>query len=90
MNKRTGLDFMKAKRKFPRYVRNINATGTEKIPLAVIVRAKNPRILDRHGIPEGIHYFHQKNAWIDANIFTNWMQDIFIPTVRKTTSKKMS
>ena len=61
-----------------------NVTGTIKLPLQVIGKAKNPRCfrgLRMDLLP--VEYCGQKNAWMSFDIFYGWFHQSFIPTVRK-------
>ena len=61
-----------------------NATGTIKLPLQVIGKAKRPRCfrgLWMELLP--VEYCGQKRAWISSEIFHAWFHNSFIPTVRK-------
>ena len=47
-----------------------NATGTHKLPLMFIGKAENPRCfknVNKKALP--VHYYSQKNAWINTDIF---------------------
>ena len=60
-----------------------NASGTIKLPLHVIGKAKKPRCfkgVNMKLLP--VHYSGQKNAWMDCNLFREWFHDHFIPCVR--------
>ena len=61
-----------------------NASGTIKLPLLMIGKSKNPRCfkhINRDNLP--VHYCNQAIAWVDAEIFTEWFQEKFVPTVQK-------
>lgn len=81
-----GTKEMKAKARVSLYVCT-NATGTLKVPMAVIGTAKNPRCF-RKG-PARMAYLSQKNAWSDAVTFKQWFYTVFLPFVRKKTSEKV-
>ena len=64
-----------------------NATGTIKLPLQVIGKAKRPRCfrgLRMELLP--VEYCGQKSAWMNSEIFHAWFHNSFIPTVRKELS----
>ena len=64
-----------------------NASGTIKLPLQVIGKAKRPRCfkgINMDLLP--VKYSSQKNAWMDASIFHKWFHDTFIPFVRERLS----
>lgn len=61
-----------------------NASGSIKLPLLFIGKAKNPRCF--HGIDKStlpVVYRSQKNAWINTVIFNDWFQNCFVPDVKK-------
>ncbi len=61
-----------------------NASGTIKLPLLMIGKSKNPRCfkhINRDNLP--LHYSNQANAWVNAETFTEWFQEKFVPTVQK-------
>ncbi len=64
-----------------------NATGTHKIPLAMIGKAANPRCFRSCQSP--LPYNSQKNAWNDHVITKWWFHDVFLPAIRKRTSRKV-
>ena len=52
----------------------------EKVPLALVGKAKNPRCfdhLDKDELP--MAYKNQNNAWFDQNITIWWINDVFKP-----------
>jgi len=59
-----------------------NATGTEKIPIVMIGKAKEPACIAGNSWP--IPYLQKKNDWIDVPIFNKWFND-----VRKSTCHKV-
>lgn len=63
-----------------------NASGTNKLPLMVIGKSKNPHAFKncRDSLP--VHYAASKNAWMTAELFVPWFQDHFVPAVRKFSS----
>ena len=64
-----------------------NATGTIKLPLQVIGKAKRPRCfrgLRMDLLP--VEYCGQKYAWMSFEIFHAWFHNSFIPMVRKELS----
>lgn len=60
-----------------------NASGTAKVPLAIIGTAKNPRCFRRRKCP--LPYFAQSNAWSDGPTFKKWWQEVFLPFIRRWT-----
>ena len=64
-----------------------NATGTIKLPLQVIGKAKHPRCfrgLRMDLLP--VEYCGQKSVWMSSEIFHAWFHNSFIPTVCKELS----
>ena len=60
-----------------------NASGTIKLPVHVIGKAKKPRCfkgVDVKLLP--VHYSGQKNAWMDTGLFLEWFHYHFVPYVR--------
>ena len=64
-----------------------NATGTERLPIAMIGKAKELACISGNSWP--IPYFQQKNAWIDVPTFNKWFNEVFEPHVRKRTGHKV-
>ena len=62
----------------------VNMTGTEKLTPLVIGKAKKPRCFPKlrrhqkfHDPNEiGCEWRHQKNAWMDSSIFTEWLSKL--------------
>ena len=60
-----------------------NASGTIKLPLQLIGKAKRPRCFQRVNMDLlPVQYFAQKIAWMNTDIFLEWFQDSFVPYVR--------
>jgi hypothetical protein len=50
-----------------------NLDGSDKYKLTVIGKFKNPRCFkDVHDLP--VHYMAQKNAWMDSDIYREWVR----------------
>lgn len=82
-----GKKTMKAKDRVSLYIAT-NMTGTQKVPLGIIGTAKHPRCFKgRKKLP--LTYFAQKNAWSDRETYKKWFFSLFLPHVRKTTTKKV-
>ena len=61
-----------------------NASGTIKLPLQLIGKAKRPRCFQRVNMDLlPVQYSAQKSAWMNTDIFLEWFQDSFVPYVRK-------
>ena len=61
-----------------------NATGSHKLPLAVIGKYANPRCfknVNKDALP--VAYFAQKNGWMNAEIFSTWFHHHFTPAVTR-------
>ena len=61
-----------------------NASGTIKLPLHLIGKAKRPRCfrnMDMKLLP--VKYTNQKNAWMTTDQFIEWFHNDFVPYVRK-------
>lgn len=65
-----------------------NAAGTNKLPLMVIGKSKNPRAfknINVNSLP--VFYRHQKKAWMTSALFKEWFHVQFIPSVKKFSEK---
>ncbi|PXF48393.1 Jerky protein-like [Gracilariopsis chorda] len=82
-----GTKDMKAKARVSVYVCT-DSTGIHKVQLAIIGAAKNPRCF-RKG-ETTVNYFSQKNAWSDSVTYRRWFLEVFMPYVRRYTSKKVA
>ena len=61
-----------------------NVTGTVKLPLLFIGKAKNPRCfkgIDKNMLP--VIYRNQANAWVTTGIFQDWFDKNFVPFVEQ-------
>ena len=82
-----GIKAIKGKNRVTAFVCT-NATGTHKLPMAIIGTAKQPRCFKIRA--PAVPYFQQKNAWADTVTFRAWFYRVFIPFIRKTTSRKVA
>lgn len=64
-----------------------NAIGTERVPITMIGKAKEPACISGNSWP--IPYMQQKNAWIDVPTFNKWFDEVFELFVRKRTGHKV-
>ena len=64
-----------------------NVTGTEKVPITMIGKAKEPTCIVGKSWP--LPYVAQRNAWIDIPSFNKWFDEVFIPFVRSRTNRKV-
>ena len=63
-----------------------NESGTCKLPLAMIGKAKEPRCFNRQEPP--MKYFSQKKAWSDTKVMKEWWK-FFLSHVRRFTKEKV-
>ncbi|XP_050526828.1 jerky protein homolog-like [Daktulosphaira vitifoliae] len=66
-----------------------NATGTHKIKLTVIGKAKKPRSFkgtEMKYFP--CDYYHHPKAWMNQVIFSEWYFNVFVPSVKKFQDEK--
>lgn len=67
-----------------------NATGTLKVPVAMIGKAKEPFCFrPPRGRASPLPYFSQTSAWMDANICQRWFDTVFVPAVKAFTSRRV-
>lgn len=79
-----GTKDMKAKDLLSAYMCT-NATGSGKVPTAIIGKSKNPRCFRRKKPP--VKYFQQANAWSDGVTFQKWWKQVFLPYARRHTHR---
>lgn len=59
-----------------------NATGEDKLKLAVVGKSKSPRALkDIKNLP--VDYYNHRSAWMTRDIFEMWFKDKYVPHVKK-------
>lgn len=58
-----------------------NASGTHKMTMLVIGKAKNPRAFKNVKLP--VDYMNQSKAWMNKSIFTEWFNELFKPSVKR-------
>ncbi|KAL4126732.1 hypothetical protein QTP88_010941 [Uroleucon formosanum] len=66
-----------------------NATGSHKIKLTVIEKAKKPRSFkgtEMKYLP--CDYYHHPKAWMNQVIFSEWFFNVFVPSVQKFQNEK--
>ena len=64
-----------------------NATGTKKVPIAMIGKAKEPAcIVGKSWI---LPYVAQRNSSIDIPSFNKWFDEVFVPFVCSRTNRKL-
>lgn len=62
-----------------------NASGTDKVEMVIIGKAKNPRCFEKNKCC--LKYFQQANAWADTATFRKWWLEVFLPHIRRTTHR---
>jgi len=60
-----------------------NATGTHKLPVAMIGQAENPMCFRGEGNACPLPYFNQKRAWMDKHVSERWWNTVFLPAVHQ-------
>ena len=79
-----GTKAMKAKDRVT-LVLACNATGTHKIPVAKIGKAKQP--LRFKPPPQACPLpYSQPSAWMDGDVFKSWFETVFLPAGRARTT----
>ena len=66
-----------------------NASGTHRLPLAVINKSAKPRCfkhMDMNVLP--VHYLSQKKSWMDCKLFGEWFHQRFVPSVKRFCKEK--
>ncbi|XP_022823355.1 jerky protein homolog-like [Spodoptera litura] len=63
-----------------------NASGTHKLKLLFIGKAKNPRAFKNVNLP--LVYKNQNKAWVTKELFVDWFHNDFVPAVRKFLKSK--
>jgi len=67
-----------------------NATGTHKIPVAIIDKAKQPLCFKTFRWPCPLPYFSQTNAWMDGDLFRSWYETAFLFAVLARTTQPVA
>jgi hypothetical protein len=62
-----------------------NASGTHKIPYALIRKPKEPACIKDRQWP--IPYFNQAKAWMDVETYWKWFNEVFYLEVKKQTRR---
>ena len=63
----------------------VNATGSHKIPVAIIGKAAVPLCFKSPRAPCPLPYFSQPSAWMDGDVYEKWFNTVFVPAVRERT-----
>lgn len=77
-----GIKALKAKDRVT-HVLACNATGTHKIQVTLIGKAKEPVCFKRPRQPVPLQYFSQENAWTDGGVYKSWFETFLLPDVRR-------
>ena len=56
-----------------------NVSGTEKMEMAIIGKAKSSRCFRRRARP--LRHFSKANAWSDSATFRKWWLGVFLPCI---------
>ena len=66
-----------------------NVSGDMLSPLVFIHKSANPRCFSGSNMSSlPIHYYSQKNAWVDQSIFSDWFFKHFVPEVKRYLKSK--
>lgn len=65
-----------------------NATGTMKVPLAIVGKSKQPACFRIR--PSPLPYLAQPHVWFDITTFKQWFSEVFIPSIRKHSWKNVA
>jgi len=66
-----------------------NASGSHFNKLCVIGTAKKPPVFQSLSIENlPVDYYHNKSAWMDRQIFTDWFHHKFVPAVKERLTSK--
>lgn len=63
-----------------------NASGTHKMNMLVIGKAKNPRAFKNVQLP--VDYKNQSKAWMTKSLFVEWFDELFVPSVKQFLKKR--
>ncbi|KAI0564883.1 DDE superfamily endonuclease [Gracilaria domingensis] len=84
-------DTSSPKRKSPKRLTLLvaaNTTGTLKVPMTIVYSEKAPRCFRERSSP--VPYLWHQCGWVGQSHFRAWFYSIFLPAVRKFTSKRMA
>ena len=57
----------------------VNATGSDRLPLWIIGKARTPRALRGVSLTTmGVHWRHNKKAWMNSTIMVEWLQAFYV------------
>jgi len=60
-----------------------SATGSHKLPVAMVGTANKPLCFRGEGNASLLPYFAQKKAWMDKYVYAQWWKTVFLPAVRE-------
>ena len=60
-----------------------NADGSHKLKLTVVGKYKRPRCLKNYMDSLPVHYYNNKSAWFDREIFKSWFFNHAVPEIYK-------
>ena len=63
----------------------VNATGSHKIPVAVIGEAAVPVCFKPPSAPCPLPYFPRKSTWMGGEVYEKWLNTLFVTAVRART-----
>lgn len=63
-----------------------NASGTHRMNMLVIGKAKNPRAFKNVQLP--VDYKNQTKGWMTKSVFGEWFEELFVPSVKKFLKKQ--
>ena len=64
-----------------------NASGSIAMPIMFIHKSANPRCFKNLKEDLPVHYYSQKNSWMDSTLFKTWFFDKFVPHCRSSLRK---
>jgi len=67
-----------------------NASGTEKLPIAIIGKSKAPLCFRGAGHTPPVPFFDHSNAWMDATRFQKWFDRVFVPGTVAERSRRVA
>ena len=59
------------------------ADGSHRLKLCVVGKYRRPRCLKNVMDSLPLHYYHNRSAWFDREIFSSWFFDHAIPEIYK-------
>ncbi|XP_044308814.1 tigger transposable element-derived protein 1-like [Varanus komodoensis] len=68
-----------------------NASGDCKVKPLLVYHSENPRVLRKHGVMKtrlGVMWRVNERAWVTRRLFTEWIHEVFAPSVRAYLAEK--